>query len=80
MHVPIDNPHGYCPDHSTGGACPIGLGVEVEVVTNLRREGRRRWGRGKAMTPRPASQPVGVAALGIVAAALVTNRRRPPSV
>ena len=21
------NPAGYCPDHSTGVACPIGLGV-----------------------------------------------------
>jgi peptide-methionine (S)-S-oxide reductase len=23
------NPHGYCPDHGTGVACPIGLGVNV---------------------------------------------------
>jgi peptide-methionine (S)-S-oxide reductase len=23
------NPRGYCPDHSTGVSCPIGLGVEV---------------------------------------------------
>ncbi|MEO5985627.1 MAG: peptide-methionine (S)-S-oxide reductase MsrA [Candidatus Limnocylindria bacterium] len=23
------NPHGYCPDHSTGVACSIGLGVEA---------------------------------------------------
>jgi peptide-methionine (S)-S-oxide reductase len=23
------NPNGYCPDHGTGVACPIGLGVSV---------------------------------------------------
>jgi peptide-methionine (S)-S-oxide reductase len=23
------NPAGYCPDHSTGVACPIGLGVQT---------------------------------------------------
>jgi len=23
------NPHGYCPDHSTGVACPVGLGVSA---------------------------------------------------
>jgi peptide-methionine (S)-S-oxide reductase len=23
------NPHGYCPDHSTGIACPVGLGVKA---------------------------------------------------
>jgi len=23
------NPHGYCPDHGTGVACPIGLGVSL---------------------------------------------------
>ena len=23
------NPNGYCPDHSTGVACPIGLGVSA---------------------------------------------------
>jgi len=23
------NPQGYCPDHSTGVACPIGLGIEA---------------------------------------------------
>ena len=29
------NPRGYCPDHSTGVACPVGLGVEApsEVET-----------------------------------------------
>jgi peptide-methionine (S)-S-oxide reductase len=25
------NPRGYCPDHSTGVSCPIGLGVEVNA-------------------------------------------------
>ena len=25
----VKNPGGYCPDHSTGVACPIGLGVEA---------------------------------------------------
>ncbi len=25
------NPNGYCPDHSTGVACPIGLGVRSAV-------------------------------------------------
>ena len=24
------NPNGYCPDHSTGVACPVGLGVRAE--------------------------------------------------
>jgi len=24
------NPNGYCPDHGTGVACPVGLGVTVE--------------------------------------------------
>jgi peptide-methionine (S)-S-oxide reductase len=24
------NPQGYCPDHSTGVACPVGLGVSAE--------------------------------------------------
>jgi peptide-methionine (S)-S-oxide reductase len=24
------NPDGYCPDHSTGVACPIGLGVKAQ--------------------------------------------------
>jgi len=23
------NPHGYCPDHGTGVACPVGLGLSV---------------------------------------------------
>ena len=23
------NPHGYCPDHATGVACPVGLGVSA---------------------------------------------------
>ena len=27
------NPHGYCPDHSTGVACPIGLGVSAATTT-----------------------------------------------
>ena len=26
------NPRGYCPDHSTGVACPIGLGVAAGVT------------------------------------------------
>ncbi len=26
------NPNGYCPDHSTGVSCPIGLGVTSEPV------------------------------------------------
>jgi peptide-methionine (S)-S-oxide reductase len=25
------NPDGYCPDHGTGVACPIGVGVEADV-------------------------------------------------
>jgi hypothetical protein len=24
-----ENPRGYCPDHSTGVSCPVGLGVSV---------------------------------------------------
>jgi hypothetical protein len=24
------NPDGYCPDHGTGVACPVGLGVLAE--------------------------------------------------
>ncbi len=24
------NPHGYCPDHSTGVSCPVGLGVQAD--------------------------------------------------
>jgi peptide-methionine (S)-S-oxide reductase len=27
------NPNGYCPDHSTGVACPIGLGVSATAAT-----------------------------------------------
>jgi peptide-methionine (S)-S-oxide reductase len=27
------NPRGYCPDHSTGVACPIGLGVSAAATT-----------------------------------------------
>jgi len=23
------NPNGYCPDHSTGVSCPVGLGVKA---------------------------------------------------
>jgi peptide-methionine (S)-S-oxide reductase len=26
------NPRGYCPDHSTGVSCPVGLGVESRAV------------------------------------------------
>ncbi len=26
------NPNGYCPDHSTGVACPIGLGVSADQI------------------------------------------------
>jgi peptide-methionine (S)-S-oxide reductase len=26
-------PNGYCPDHSTGVACPIGLGVSAGSAT-----------------------------------------------
>jgi peptide-methionine (S)-S-oxide reductase len=29
------NPRGYCPDHSTGVACPVGLGVPAEPVTPM---------------------------------------------
>jgi peptide-methionine (S)-S-oxide reductase len=25
------NPRGYCPDHSTGVSCPVGLGVNVSI-------------------------------------------------
>jgi peptide-methionine (S)-S-oxide reductase len=28
------NPQGYCPDHSTGVACPVGLGVAAGQVTS----------------------------------------------
>jgi peptide-methionine (S)-S-oxide reductase len=28
------NPDGYCPDHSTGVSCPIGLGVEARVPSD----------------------------------------------
>ena len=27
------NPNGYCPDHSTGVSCPIGVGVPVHSAT-----------------------------------------------
>jgi peptide-methionine (S)-S-oxide reductase len=27
------NPNGYCPDHSTGVACPVGLGVTAGTAT-----------------------------------------------
>jgi peptide-methionine (S)-S-oxide reductase len=27
------NPNGYCPDHGTGVACPIGVGVKAEGPT-----------------------------------------------
>ena len=27
------NPGGYCPDHSTGVSCPVGLGVSAEPVS-----------------------------------------------
>ncbi len=26
------NPNGYCPDHSTGVACPVGLGVSADAT------------------------------------------------
>jgi hypothetical protein len=26
---PSRNPNGYCPDHPTGVACPVGLGVKL---------------------------------------------------
>jgi peptide-methionine (S)-S-oxide reductase len=30
------NPHGYCPDHSTGVSCPVGLGVTAsQAVTQM---------------------------------------------
>mgnify|MGYP001565075285 FL=1 len=29
VHSPATNPNGYCPDHGTGVACPIGVGVTV---------------------------------------------------
>ena len=28
------NPYGYCPDHSTGVACPVGLGVAATTATS----------------------------------------------
>jgi hypothetical protein len=32
----LTNPHGYCPDHSTGVSCPVGLGVRAgEPATTL---------------------------------------------
>jgi hypothetical protein len=27
---PVENPRGYCPDHSTGVACSIGVGVVAD--------------------------------------------------
>ena len=27
------NPNGYCPDHSTGVSCPVGVGVRSEAAT-----------------------------------------------
>ena len=30
---PAENPDGYCPDHGTGVACPIGPGVRAEGAT-----------------------------------------------
>jgi len=24
------NPYGYCPDHSTGVSCPVGLAVKAD--------------------------------------------------
>jgi peptide-methionine (S)-S-oxide reductase len=30
------NPSGYCPDHSTGVACPIGLGVPATASEPIR--------------------------------------------
>jgi peptide-methionine (S)-S-oxide reductase len=27
------NPRGYCPDHSTGVSCPVGLGARSEAAT-----------------------------------------------
>lgn len=27
--IASENPRGYCPDHSTGVSCPVGLGVSV---------------------------------------------------
>ena len=29
------NPNGYCPDHGTGVACPVGLGVRAGVAEPL---------------------------------------------
>jgi len=29
------NPRGYCPDHSTGVACPVGLGVSVSASASM---------------------------------------------
>ena len=29
------NPHGYCPDHSTGVSCPVGLGVAASAMSPI---------------------------------------------
>ncbi len=29
------NPHGYCPDHSTGVSCPVGLGVPASATSPI---------------------------------------------
>jgi peptide-methionine (S)-S-oxide reductase len=29
------NPAGYCPDHSTGVSCPVGLGVSASALTGV---------------------------------------------
>lgn len=30
---PAENPAGYCPDHSIGVSCPVGLGVRAGQST-----------------------------------------------
>jgi hypothetical protein len=35
----MKNPYGYCPDHGTGVACPIGVGVRSEAALEVPAEG-----------------------------------------
>jgi len=38
VFYPPKNPNGYCPDHSTGVACPVGLGVAAGHGTRVKVE------------------------------------------
>jgi peptide-methionine (S)-S-oxide reductase len=54
------NPHGYCPDHSTGVSCPIGLGLEqtgLGVALCARRLASPPILPSRAMAAMPRSSP-----------------------